>query len=108
MTNPEDFYEITITDQAVSINHPSSGTAEIKWSDIDRILMITTDQGPFLPDVWLALCGKGLKVMLPQGAKGYDEVYDTVTQYDRFDFANVIEAAGSTENREFLLWTRNA
>jgi hypothetical protein len=104
---PEDFYDIKITDEFVSVSHPKFGEEQIKWKDIETIKIITTDEGPFLPDFWIGLFGQNKKCLLPQGARGYDEVYDIISKYDRFNFENVIAATGSTDNNEFLIWIRS-
>ena len=103
---PEDFYDILITNELVSISHPRFGKEAILWKEIDQIKIITTNEGPFLPDLWIGLFGKMNKCRLPQGAKGYDEVYDIISMYENFNFENMIAAATSTDNNEFLVWER--
>ena len=104
---PEDFFVVTITNEKVTVEHPQRKKEEVKWIDIETIKIITTDQGPFQPDVWLALLGRETGCLIPQGAKGYDEIYDTVSKYEDFNFENVIKAMGSTDNEEFLVWEKN-
>lgn len=104
--NPEDYFKVTITDKEVTVEHPKRKTEQVKWADIDCIKIITTSQGPFQPDVWLALLGRESGCLIPQGAKGHEEVYNIVSKYDRFDFENVIKAMSSGDNQEFLVWTR--
>jgi hypothetical protein len=107
MKKPEDHFKVTITDEGVVVEHPKRKTEQIKWANITSIRIMTTDQGPFQPDVWLALLGSDSGCLIPQGAKGYEEVYNIVSKYDRFDFENVIKAMSSSDNQEFLVWTRN-
>jgi hypothetical protein len=52
------------------------------------------------------LFGNNEGCLIPQGAKGYDEVYDIVSKYDGFDFQQVIEAMKCSDNKEFLLWVK--
>lgn len=52
------------------------------------IKILNTDQGPWLPDVWLVLIGKDDGCMIPYGAKGFDEIYDIVSKYNGFNFEN--------------------
>jgi hypothetical protein len=106
-TQPEDFYDIKITNEFVSVSHPRFGKEQINWKDIETIKIVTTDEGPFLPDFWIGLFGQKVKCLLPQGAKGYEEVYNIISKYDQFNFENVIAATGSTDNNEFLVWTRS-
>ena len=104
---PEDYYDISITDEYVKVEHPKRNIEEIKWNEIEEISIVTTDEGPFLPDVWLMLIGNGKGCSMPQGAPKHDEVYDIVSKYDGFDFEEVIKAATSTDNAKFELWKKN-
>ena len=103
---PEDDFEVTITNEFVKIEHPKRKTEQVKWENIREIKLINTDSGPWLPDVWLALIGEKDGCLIPQGAKGYDEVYEIVTKYDGFNFENVILSMSCTDNAEFNLWNK--
>ena len=104
--NPENEYLVTITEEFIKIEHPRRKTEQILWKDINEIRLINTDEGPFLPDVWLALIGKDSGCLIPHGAKGYDTVYNVVSKYDNFNFENVIKSMACAKNDQFLLWTR--
>lgn len=104
--NPEDDFIVTITDAFVRVEHPKRKTEEILWKNIKEIRFINTDTGPFAPDVWLALIGNDHGCLIPQGAKGYDKVYDIVSKYEGFNFENVIQSMSCTDNEQFLLWTK--
>jgi hypothetical protein len=52
------------------------------------------------------LLGQNECYFIPQGAKGYDEVYAIVSKYENFNFENVIKSISSTDNAEFELWTK--
>lgn len=104
--NPEDNYTITITDKFIKVEHPKRRAEQVLWGNIQHIKVITTDGGPWLPDVWLALLGEKDGCLIPQGAKGFDDVYDTVSKYDGFNFENFIKSMSCTDNAEFDLWTK--
>ncbi len=87
--NPEDDFIVTITNELIKIEHPDRKTEQIFWQNIKQIKLINTDSGPWLPDVWLTLLGENEGCLIPQGANGYDEVYDIVSKYDGFNFENV-------------------
>ena len=44
---------------------------------------------------------------IPQGANGYDEVFDLVSKYDNFNFENVGLSMSCTDNAEFELWKKS-
>jgi hypothetical protein len=102
---PEDYFTVTLTDELIKVEHPERKPESILWKDIHTILIINTDQGPVLPDVWLTLVGEDSGCMIPQGSKGFEEVYDLVSKYDGFDFENFIKSMSETGNAEYLLWT---
>ncbi|MCV9930002.1 hypothetical protein OIU83_20245 [Flavobacterium sp. LS1R49] len=104
--NPEDEYHITTTEESIKVEHPRRKTEEILWKDIEAIKLINTDEGPFAPDVWLALIGKNSGCLIPQGSKGFERVYDIVSKYENFNFENFIYSMSSTDNEEFLLWRK--
>jgi hypothetical protein len=106
MQKPEDLFTVTVTDTSVTVEHPQRKTESVDWDDIQAILLVNTDQGPWQPDVWLTLVGKNSGCLIPQGSKGFDEVYDIVSKYPDFDFGNAIKSAACAENAEFLLWKR--
>jgi hypothetical protein len=89
------------------VEHCELKTDQIHWNNIEEINLRNSDSGPLMPDVWLALIGKDEICVIPQGAKGYDEVYNIVSKYKGFNFENVIKSMTCTDNSEFDLWTKN-
>jgi hypothetical protein len=104
--NPEEAYTVTITETYIRVEHPENKPEQVMWENITEIKMINTDEGPWLPDVWLALSGNEGACLIPQGAKGYDEVYDIVSKYQGFNFENVINSMACSDNAEFPLWIK--
>ena len=103
---PEDDFVVTITDEYVRVEHPRRKTETIQWKEIKEIRMINTDAGPSLPDIWLALIGENTGCVIPQGAYGFNEVYEIVSKYEGFNFENVTKSMASGGNREFDLWKK--
>lgn len=102
----EDHYQVEITEKSITVNHPERPIEVIDWSEIEEIKLINTDEGPFLPDVWLTLTGNGKACSIPQGSEGWDKVYDIVSQYENFNFENVIRSTACTNNQTFELWKK--
>jgi hypothetical protein len=105
---PEDHYTVTITDELVKVEHPKREVESILWNDIHTILLVNTNEGPLLPDVWLTLVGDNSGCTIPQGSKGFEDVYEIISKYDGFNFDNFIKSMSCTDNKEFLLWTNNS
>jgi hypothetical protein len=103
---PEEVYEVSITNEAIHVTHPKFNSSGINWNNIQTIELINTNQGPLLPDVWLSLSGENNNCMIPQGSKGFEEVYAIVSEYEGFNFENVIRSMSCADNAKFLLWTK--
>lgn len=103
---PEDYYEVTITNNSVRIQHPAQKTEEVLWVDIETITLVNTDQGPWFPDIWLALEGRGTVCYIPHGSKGFDEVFEIISKYEGFDFENFGISMTCTDNKRFPLWRK--
>jgi hypothetical protein len=104
---PEDDYTTTITNSYVEVTHPKWNGGKVLRSDLHTILLVNTDEGPWLPDVWLTLIGTTSVCRIPQGSKGYEEVYAIVSNYEGFNFENVIKSMSCTDSAEFLLWCKS-
>jgi hypothetical protein len=103
--HPEDHYKVTITDTGIKVDHPQQIAQSVLWLDLHTILLINTDEGPCQPDVWLNLIGRKSWCVIPQGAEGFEIVYDIVSKYEGFNFNNFSKSMSCTDNAEFLLWT---
>lgn len=101
---PEEYYTTTITESFIRVEHPNQQTQEISWNNINEIRLINTEEGPWLPDIWLALIGDNELCLIPHGSKGFDEVYEIVSKYKNFNFENFGKSMTSTSNEQFLLW----
>ncbi len=104
-SQPEDQYMVTITEETISVYHPKWSNESVDWKEVHTVLLVNTNEGPWLPDVWLTLIDNNGKCMIPQGAKGFETVYDIVSKYDGFNFENAIKSMSCTDNAQFLLWT---
>lgn len=107
-TQPEDLYNVEINGDYVKMTHPHRPDELIRWDEIEEIKLANTDEGPFLPDVWLLLLGNGKGCSIPQGSKGWDAVYDIVSKYPGFNFENVVRSAACTDNQLFDIWKKAA
>lgn len=103
---PEDYYHTELTEEYIKVTHPKRKDEQINWDEIEEIKLANTDDGPFLPDVWLILIGNGRGCSIPHGSEGWDKVYDIVSKYDGFNFENVVKSMGCTDNEIFELWKK--
>ena len=102
----EDYYEVELTEKAIIVKRPKRPSEQIDWSDIEEIKLANTDEGPFLPDVWMILMGNDKECSIPHGSEGWEKVFDIVSKYRGFNFENVIKSASCTDNQIFELWKK--
>ncbi|MBC9798448.1 hypothetical protein [Sinomicrobium weinanense] len=103
---PEELYQMEISNTNIKVTHPKRNDEQINWNEIEEIKLVNMDEGPFLPDVWLILMGNGKGCSIPQGSEGWNKVYDIVSNYEGFNFENVIKSASCADNKTFDLWKR--
>jgi hypothetical protein len=97
---------VIISDELVQVSHPWWGNKSVCWKELQEVLLVNTDKGPWFPDIWLTLVGSCSSCKIPQGAIGYDEVYAIVSALEGFDFEQVIDSMSCTDNATFVLWKK--
>jgi hypothetical protein len=82
---------------------------QIQWNDIAEIRIITTSEGPFREDVFLALVGtNGKGCLVPHGASVRIKLLEELqSRFPGFRNDVVIKAMGCTSNKDFLVWQRS-
>ena len=80
-------------------------TEEFLLNSLKKVAIITTDKGPFAPDVfwWLLL---DIPVMIPDDpmVQGSDQIKEILFKLPGFNFKSFIQAMTSTDNDAFELW----
>jgi hypothetical protein len=89
----------------VTLQLPSGERETIHWSEIHRIAIITTDEGPRMTDVFIVLESRGTRLLVPQDAQGNEGLVSLLVSIEGFDHETFINAMGSAENSEFTCWT---
>lgn len=85
-----------------SHGHPRSA----RWDALDRVLIHTTDGGPWDVDVFFVLVLGDETLFIPSDAPGSDALLVALQSLPGFDNAAVIEAMACTDHREFPCWER--
>ena len=78
---------------------------EVTWNDLACVEIVTTDEGPFVEDVFWLFLAKDHGCALP-GRLG-SEILAHLDRLPGYDAQAVIRAMGSTENARFRVWTRD-
>lgn len=80
----------------------------LRWQDLQRVEMLTTDEGPFTDDMfWVLTRRDGSHMFIPSEFAQPFGVLERLQQLPGFDNEQVIAAATSVENARFLLWERD-
>lgn len=78
---------------------------EIRWSELVRVSIVTTDEGPFLEDFfWLLQAANGSGCVVPNGQACEVDLVGKLLRLPGFNDMAVIEASGCTSGAEFLCW----
>ncbi len=104
--DPEADWVVTISEVKVTCVRPDGFVESVGWDDLKEVVIATTDEGPFAADVMWLLIGEESGCIVPQGAKGEDELLRKLQTLAGFNNEAVIEAMGSTSNRKFVCWEK--
>lgn len=101
---------VTFTDQAVTHKRPNGAIETVRWDDLLEVGILTTDEGPYLEDVFWVLLGPDEKsrCAVPQSADGSESLLRRLQQLPGFDNGAVIQAMTSVSNAAFVCWRRPA
>jgi hypothetical protein len=104
---PESLYIVRISDTDVSCTSPNGRIEKVDWDDLQSVEIITTDEGPFLPDVFWLLNGSNTSCVIPGGATGEMELLHRFQKLPGFQNEAVIKAGPSVGNARFLCWQKD-
>lgn len=103
---PERISDTYVVNEDGIIRETSNGlTKRINWSEVTKISILTTDQGPFFDDFFYVFQAESLVMMLPLGISVKIDLLTWLQK--KFPDINpeaVIAASGSAQNAVFPLW----
>lgn len=105
---PESLFIVDISDSEVSCTRPDKTVERISWDDLQSVEVVTTDQGPFSPDVFWVLHGSAGGCVIPQGATGDKQLLERLQRLPEFDNKAVIRAMTLATNNRIVCWQRPA
>ena len=86
-----------------------NGTVEsITWDELDAIDIVTTDEGPYVDDVFFLLIGRDPSrgCAISNEAKGFPLLLARLQSLPGFDNGVVIRAMTTAVNARFVVWRR--
>ena len=100
---------IVVDDWGVRRDLGGGAKEEVAWENLVEVQIVTTDQGPFVDDVFFLLVGSdGSGCCVPQGAQGSEPLLDRLQQLPGFDNEEVIKAMSCSEKARFVCWKKAA
>ena len=80
----------------------------IAWKSLTEVGILTTDDGPFLEDVFWVLVGEAESnaCIVPQSASGTQALLARLQELPGFDNSAVMRAMTCAESNRFVCWRR--
>ena len=103
---PESLFVVLVSDADIVCTRPDGTVERVAWADLNKIEIVTTSEGPMVPDVFWVLHGSGGGCAVPQGATGEAQLLERLQALPGFDNAAVIEAMTCSSDRRFLCWQK--
>ena len=96
---------VSVNSRGVTCTRPGL-TEHVDWDAIERIEIVTTDEGPVHEDVWLLLAGREQGCAIPQGSPAFKQLLfdDLKDRFEPLDYKAVTNAMSSAQNARFLVW----
>jgi hypothetical protein len=97
---------VQIDDEGVAVE-TNKGVERVSWSEVQRVRIITTNEGPWAEDVYFLLEANGKGCVVPHGAAIRTKLLEELqTRLPGVRDDQVIEAMGCAENNSFTVWER--
>jgi hypothetical protein len=106
---PESLFVVRIEPTGLHVVDPKGIAKQVAWGLIERVVIRTTDTGPFAPDeFWLIEPIEDQTIVVPRGATGEAAMLQVMRErLSGFRNDELIEATRCTSNREFVIWERD-
>jgi hypothetical protein len=97
----------TIDDRGVRRILGSGKIEAVEWKDLVEVQIVTTDEGPFVDDVFYLLIGAhDTGCVVPQEDPQSAALLERLQALPDFDNGKVIEAMTCVENARFVCWKK--
>lgn len=106
--NFESKWVVTVSENEISCVRPNGIVESLTWDELEVVAIETTDEGPFVADVFWLLAGATSGCVVPLGATGEDLMLKRLQTLPGFDNETLTKAMSSTSNARFVLWRKNA
>jgi hypothetical protein len=98
---------VSFDEEAITRTMRNGRIERVRWDRLCEVGIITTDEGPYLDDVfWMLAADDGTGCAVPSSATGCDALLARLQALPGFDNRAVIDAMCSTDNASFVCWRR--
>lgn len=99
--------DYSLNDRILTIKRPFRDSIAVRIDELDEIGIETTDQGPFIEDVFWILKQGPLRFRIGDPHPVFKELMDSFGSLEHFDWESFADAMSCHENHYFPCWTRN-
>jgi hypothetical protein len=105
---PESQFIVVVSDDEIRVTDPDGAQHRVALRDLGSVRIRTNDSGPWGTDVIWGFHGLSgaVSAVVPGGATGEKEMIVALSKLPGWRDDAVIQAMGSTSNREFVCWER--
>ena len=103
----ESFYstvKVWFDKEKIYVQWPEKEKESIHWPSIKIIAVETTDEGPWLEDIWWHIANEEMTLTYPNQANGADKILNQLQKMPNFNNENLIKAMTYVQNQTFILW----
>jgi len=92
--------------QTITIKRPFRKSVSVSIDELDEIGVETTDQGPFVEDVFWILKRGELRIRIGDPHPIFKMLMDRFGLLEGFDWQPFVDAMSCSDNRYFMCWRR--
>ena len=92
--------------QTITIKRPFRKSVSVGIDELDEIGVETTDQGPFVEDVFWILKRGELRIRIGDPHPIFKMLMDRFGLLEGFDWQPFVDAMSCSDNRYFMCWRR--
>lgn len=104
-TTPGGPFTVIMTADELACEHPKRARESIRWDAIKEVRLVTTSEGPFLPDEWYVFMGDSGGCSIPSEARGFEALMTEFdTRFPGMDYEAIIKAG--TSDAQKTIWKK--
>jgi hypothetical protein len=102
----EPLTEVVLTKDTISCTRPNGDFEQVRFDDLVRVEVQTTDAGPEVTDVYFILADSKSECIIPMGSAGDEHLLEKLQTLPGFDNETYSKAMSSTEDARFVCWQK--